>query len=66
MALYLVVANQTIGGEQLTAKLDELAAAVAKGRAEFVKQFEARRRGRSGCRTRREPSRCSDHDHESF
>lgn len=27
MALYLVVANQTIGGEQLTAKLDELAAA---------------------------------------
>jgi hypothetical protein len=27
MALYLIVANQTIGGEQLTAKLDELAAA---------------------------------------
>ncbi len=27
MALYLVVANQTIGGEQLTAKLDELAGA---------------------------------------
>ena len=27
MALYLVVANQTIGGEQLTAKLDELASA---------------------------------------
>jgi hypothetical protein len=25
MALYLIVANQTIGGEQLTAKLDELA-----------------------------------------
>ncbi len=27
MALYLIVANQTIGGEQLTAKLDELATA---------------------------------------
>jgi hypothetical protein len=27
MARYLIVANQTIGGEQLTAKLDELAAA---------------------------------------
>lgn len=27
MALYLVVANQTIGGDQLTAKLDELAGA---------------------------------------
>jgi nucleotide-binding universal stress UspA family protein len=25
MAVYLIVANQTIGGEQLTAKLDELA-----------------------------------------
>jgi hypothetical protein len=25
MALYLIVANQTLGGEQLTAKLDELA-----------------------------------------
>ena len=25
MALYLIVANQTMGGEQLTAKLDELA-----------------------------------------
>ena len=27
MALYLIVANQTIGGEQLTAKLDELVSA---------------------------------------
>jgi len=27
MALYLIVANQTIGGEQLTAKLDELVGA---------------------------------------
>ena len=27
MARYLIVANQTIGGEQLTAKLDELASA---------------------------------------
>jgi nucleotide-binding universal stress UspA family protein len=27
MALYLIVANQTLGGEQLTAKLDELASA---------------------------------------
>jgi hypothetical protein len=27
MALYLVVANQTIGGEELTAKLDELVSA---------------------------------------
>jgi hypothetical protein len=27
MSLYLIVANQTIGGEQLTAKLDELASA---------------------------------------
>jgi hypothetical protein len=27
MALYLIVANQTIGGEQLTAQLDELASA---------------------------------------
>ena len=27
MAVYLIVANQTIGGEQLTAKLDELATA---------------------------------------
>jgi hypothetical protein len=27
VALYLIVANQTIGGEQLTAKLDELATA---------------------------------------
>lgn len=27
MSRYLIVANQTIGGEQLTAKLDELAAA---------------------------------------
>jgi nucleotide-binding universal stress UspA family protein len=27
MALYLIVANQTIGGDQLTAKLDELATA---------------------------------------
>ncbi len=27
MAVYLIVANQTIGGEQLTAKLDELAGA---------------------------------------
>ena len=29
MARYLIVANQTIGGEQLTAKLDELAGAGA-------------------------------------
>ena len=27
MAVYLIVANQTIGGEQLTAKLDELTSA---------------------------------------
>ena len=27
MAVYLIVANQTIGGEQLTARLDELASA---------------------------------------
>ena len=27
MARYLIVANQTIGGEQLTAKLDELVSA---------------------------------------
>ena len=27
MARYLIVANQTIGGEQLTAKLDELSSA---------------------------------------
>jgi nucleotide-binding universal stress UspA family protein len=32
MARYLIVANQTIGGEQLTAKLDEL---VSAGSSEF-------------------------------
>lgn len=33
MARYLIVANQTIGGEQLTAKLDEL---IAQGRCELL------------------------------
>ncbi len=36
MALYLIVANQTIGGEQLTAKLDELASASSASTFRFL------------------------------